>query len=297
MHDVILPLACLSLFAHGRRTQTSHPEAWLEQRKVNDALATWLRSTEEKQLGERSGALASLLLAAPPSSRGSVALGRSGGVRRAAEAEMAKETPRVPYKQPGSNNQYTTWISVYDRMAYERIITMFGYLDNDAANQYIAFLLYLKQEDAKKKVTLYFNLLGGDLAAGLALRDAMSTMPFEIETVNVGVCSDIGAYLASSGTKGKRLAMPSSKFRLAGPRMYPPTDREGKPVQVPMQASDIKVEVEQVLRDKQLILEGFSKYTGQSIEKLEEDFKRDFYLTAEEAVEYGLVDEIIKTKF
>jgi ATP-dependent Clp protease protease subunit len=181
-------------------------------------------------------------------------------------------------------------------MAYERIITMFGYLDTDAANQYMALLLHLKNEDAKKKVTLYLNLVGGDIAAGLALRDTMSTMPFEIETVNVGVCGDIGAYLAASGTKGKRCAMPSSKFRLAGPRMYPPTDREGKPVRVPMQASDLQIEVEQVLRDKKLLLEGFSKFTGQSVDKLNEDFRRDFYLTAKEAVEYGLVDQIIEEK-
>lgn len=293
MHDVTLLLVGLTLFSQGWQSQSSHHADQREER-VNYELASAWPAEEWNWSNDRSKALASLLLAAMPSSRGYDFSVRSRPQRFV--APKMKPTPMVPYKPAGFGNQFTQWISVYNRMAYERIITMFGVLDDNAANQYLALLLHLQNEDPKKKVTLYINLLGGSASAGLALRDAMSTMTYDIETVNVGYCGDIGAFLVASGTKGKRYAMPSSKFRLAGPRMYPPVDEDGNPQQVPMQASDLQIEVEQVLEDKKSILEGFSKFTGRSLSQLEEDFRRDFYLSASQAIEYGLVDQIIEPR-
>merc|ERR1711924_528579 len=121
-------------------------------------------------------------------------------------------------------------------------------------------------------------------------------MPYDIVTMNLGVCAQVSAFLVAGGTPGKRFALPNASFVMQNPVLYPDFDEKGNPVQSPMVASDIKVEVEQVLREKRVMLEGFSGFTGRSMLELEKDFSRDFYLTADESKEYGLVDNILVPK-
>lgn len=209
--------------------------------------------------------------------------------------------PEVPYKYPPSagvryDSTYTSWISVYDRIIRERIVFVNGYLDDQTANYNIGLLLYLQNEDASLPVNMYCNIAGGLAKSGLAVYDAMRLMPFDIQTLNMGLCGDVGAFIVASGTKGQRLALPNCLFSMRGTRMNPPTDQEGKPQQRPMQATEMKVEVEEVLRDKSRMLDGFSRFTGKEKTELIRDFERDFYLTAPAAVEYGLVDKILPNK-
>jgi len=246
-------------------------------------------AVQESSARANTSWLPTTIVGRPPLHRGEVVKRGRPGIRsssamtRAVGAQM--QYPRVPYKAPGTD--YTQWVTPTDRMVYDRIITLSGALDNQAVTEYISLLLYLKYDSPDKKVTLYVNLLGGDLSAGLALQDCMSAMPFEIETCNVGYCGDVGAFIVASGTPGLRYAMPSSQFKLSTPRFQ---------TQGQMQASDVKVEAEQILRQKRTFLEGFSKFTGQPISKLEQDFSRDFYLDAQQAVEYGLIDRILNAK-
>ena len=124
----------------------------------------------------------------------------------------------------------------------------------------------------------------------------MRTMPYPIQTVNLGMSAQMGAFLVAGGTKGMRYALPNSRFAMVNPSLDPPYDNEGKPIFRRMQATEMQLEAEEVLRDKKRMLEGFSEFTGRSVDVLRSDFKRDFYLSANEALEYGLVDKILMPK-
>ena len=187
-------------------------------------------------------------------------------------------------------------VNIYNRMYRERIIFLGNYIDDGFANQMIAVLLYLESESAQDSVGMYCNIGGGVMKSGLALYDTMRIMPYPIQTVNMGMCAGTGAFLVAGGTQGKRFALPNSRFRMSNPRMDPPYDNEGKPIYKPMQATEMQLEVEEVLRDKQRMLDGFSTFTGQPKSQLERDFLRDFYLVADEAKEYGLIDSILQPK-
>ena len=207
---------------------------------------------------------------------------------------MAGGTPMVPYKYPGS--EIPQWVSVYNRMYRERILFLGSYIDDNFANQMIAVLLYLESESASDPVAMYCNVGGANMKSGLALYDTMRTMPYPIQTVNMGMSAQMGAFIVAGGTAGKRYALPNSRFAMMNPRMDPPYDTEGKPIRIPMQATEMQLEVEEVLRNKQRMLEGFSKFTGRSVDLLRSDFGRDFYLAADEALEYGLVDQVLSNK-
>ena len=202
-----------------------------------------------------------------------------------------RSTPKVPYKFPGMDE--ATWISIYSRMYRERILLLSQDIDDDFANQMIATLLYLESEDSKSPAAMYFNVGGGVMKAGLAVHDTMRMMPYEFQTVNMGMCAQVAAFLVAAGTKGKRFALPNARFRMENPTIEPMYDNEGKPRMRIMQATEMRLEVAEVLRDKQRVLEGFSSATGRSAEQLERDFKRDFYLDANEALQYGLVDRLL----
>lgn len=205
-----------------------------------------------------------------------------------------RTTPQVPYKYPGTDQ--ATWINLYDRMYRERIVFLAQDIDDNFANQMIAVMLYLESDDKSAPISMYFNVNGGVMKAGLALYDTMRMMSYDINTVNMGMAAQVGAFLVASGTPGKRVALPNSRFSLKNPSIEPPLDREGKPVQRVMQATEMRLEVEEVLRDKKRMLEGLSLSTGRSIAALEHDFRRDFYLNAYEASQYGLVDKLLLPK-
>merc|ERR1719469_1099962 len=198
-----------------------------------------------------------------------------------------KAVPRVPFKSRDS--EYTQWVDVYNRMYRERIIFLSQDIDDDFANVMISVLLYLESEDAKSPVSMYFNVAGGKTKPGLALHDTMTNMPYDIQTVNMGIAAETSAFLIAGGTPGKR-------FALQSPSMMPPLDNEGKPIQRVMQATEMQLEVAEVLRDKRRLLEGYSQFTGKPMQTLENDFKRDFYLSAQEAMDYGLVDKLTMPK-
>lgn len=201
---------------------------------------------------------------------------------------------QVPYKYPGMESP--VWVDIYNRMYRERIIFLSRYVEDDFANTIIAVLLYLEQESANDAVGMYFNVPGGVTKSGLAIYDTMRIMPYPLQTVNMGMCAQTGAFLVAGGTPGKRFALPSSRFYLQNPRIDPRYDEEGRPRVQPMQATEMKLEVEEVLRDKKRMLEGFSRFTGRSIDLLKQDFGRDFYLSATEATQYGIVDQILMPK-
>jgi len=207
---------------------------------------------------------------------------------------MPSSTPRVPYKYPGMDSPQ--WVDIYNRMYRERIIFLGQGIDDNYANNMIAVLLYLESDDNSKPVSMYFNCPGGLTKSGLAIHDTMQMMPYKIQTVNLGICAQISSFLVASGTPGARMALPNARFLLTNPRIDPPRDREGRPQQRPMQATEMRLEVAEVLRDKKRILEGFSGFTGRPMEQLETDFKRDFFLSGKEALEYGLVDRILEPK-
>jgi ATP-dependent Clp protease protease subunit len=202
--------------------------------------------------------------------------------------------PRVPYKYPGT--QTPVWVDIYNLFYRERTIFLSQAITDSVANQIVAVLLYLQSENASKPVTMYFNSVGGIRTSGLAIYDTMRYMPYDIQTMNLGVCAQVSAYLVAGGTKGRRFALPNSTFVMQNPVMMPDFDQEGNPVVRPMQATEMKIEVEQVLREKKLMLQGFSSFTGRSTDLLEQDFRRDFYLDAEGAKAYGLIDGVLQPK-
>jgi ATP-dependent Clp protease protease subunit len=133
-------------------------------------------------------------------------------------------TPLVPFKVP--NSEYFQWVGVYDRMARERILFLSQPLNDGVVNQMIATLLYLENEDRKSAVNLYLNVPGALTKSGLALYDTMRTMAFPIGTVNLGVCAHMGAFICAAGTKGRRVALPRSRFILTSPYMVRAARRE-----------------------------------------------------------------------
>jgi ATP-dependent Clp protease protease subunit len=221
-------------------------------------------------------------------------VGHAPATGRARGQVAMKATPRVPFKSRDSD--YTQWVDIYNRMYRERIIFLSQDIDDDFANVMISVLLYLESEDSKSPVSMYFNVAGGKTKPGLALHDTMTNMPYDIQTVNMGIVAETAAFLVAGGTPGKRFALPNSRFLMQSPSMMPPMDNEGKPIQRVMQATEMQLEVAEVLRDKRRLLEGYSQFTGKPMQELEQDFKRDFFLNAQEAMDYGLVDKLTMPK-
>eukprot|EP00557_Chaetoceros_sp_GSL56_P012795 CAMPEP_0176486250 /NCGR_PEP_ID=MMETSP0200_2-20121128/5468_1 /TAXON_ID=947934 /ORGANISM="Chaetoceros sp., Strain GSL56" /LENGTH=323 /DNA_ID=CAMNT_0017882939 /DNA_START=104 /DNA_END=1075 /DNA_ORIENTATION=+ len=198
--------------------------------------------------------------------------------------KMPTETPMVPYKPPGSD--YAQFIDIYSRMYRDRIMMIGKYIDENAANEIISIILYLRKEDPSGPITLYFNVPGADLRPALAIYDLLlqTRENCEISTVNLGICAGMGALLCGAGTKGRRCAMPNARFLL---------QRTGMDAPFRGQASDIGLEVAnmKVMNDK--MERELMKMTGQTVEKVLVDMKRDFYLSSDEAVRYGLIDKVL----
>jgi len=174
---------------------------------------------------------------------------------------------------------------IYSRLLKERIIFLGGPVNDAVANTVIAQLLFLAHEDSKKEIKLYINSPGGSVTAGLAIHDAMQYVKPDVSTVCVGMAASMAAVLLSSGKKGKRIALPNSEILLHQVM----GGVEG-------QAVEIEITARQILKIKQKINQILAKNTGQSLSKIEKDTDRDFYLSSQEAKEYGIIDEIIKTK-
>ena len=174
-------------------------------------------------------------------------------------------------------------IDVFTRLMKERIIFLGTGIDDQVANVVVAQLLHLTHEDPEKEIQMYINSPGGQIYAGLAIYDTMQMIPNPISTVAVGVTASFGTVLLTAGTKGRRYALPNSTIHMHQPL----GGAQG-------QATDIEIQAKQILRLKSLLLGIMSKHTGQSIETIEHDSDRDYYLEAEAAVEYGLVDQVLE---
>lgn len=198
---------------------------------------------------------------------------------------MMAGVPKVPYKAPGAQNH--EFIDIFNRLYRERIIYIGQDLDDEQANQIIAVLLYLDQTDAKAGVQIYFNSPGGTMSAGLAVYDCIRHMQYDVTTINLGLAASMGAFLMGAGTKGKRMALPNARFLLQAPAMHDV---------VRGQASDVVIEVNNILSQRTRMIKGLSEFTGRTEEEIRKELKRDFYLTAPEAREWGLIDRVLLPK-
>ena len=190
-------------------------------------------------------------------------------------------TPSVPYRLPGS--QMERWVDIYTRLGVERILFLGSEVNDGIANSLVAQMLYLDSEDSSQPIYLYINSPGGSVTAGLAIYDTIQYVKSEVVTICVGLAASMGAFLLAAGTKGKRVALPHSRIMIHQP--LGGTSRR--------QASDIEIEAREILRMKEMLNRSLADMSGQSFEKIEKDTDRDYFLSAEEAKEYGLIDRVI----
>src|SRR3989454_1525973 len=173
-------------------------------------------------------------------------------------------------------------MDIYSRLLKERIIFIGTPIDDMVANLTVAQLLFLQSEDATKDINLYINSPGGSIYAGLAIYDTMQWLRPDVSTVCMGMAMSMGAVLLASGEKGKRFCLPNSTVLIHQPL----GGAEG-------QAADIEITAREILRLRRSIYEILAKHTGQTTERIMQDSDRNYYLSAEQAVEYGLVDEVL----
>ncbi|MGB8252840.1 MAG: ATP-dependent Clp protease proteolytic subunit, partial [Anaerolineaceae bacterium] len=171
---------------------------------------------------------------------------------------------------------------IYSLLLRERIIFLGTPIDDQVANVTVAQLLYLNREDPDRDIQMYINSPGGQIYAGLAVYDTMKMLPNKISTFAIGVTASFGTVLLAAGTKGQRYALPHATIHMHQPL----GGAQG-------QASDIEIQAKEILRLKDRLNFILSESTGQKIEIIERDTERDFYLTAEQAVDYGLVDKVL----
>lgn len=172
---------------------------------------------------------------------------------------------------------------IYSRLLRENIIFLAGPIDDDTANIVIAQLLFLQSEDSKKDISLYINSPGGSVSAGLAIVDTINHLKNDVSTVCVGIAASMGAVILSAGKKGKRFALPNAEVMIHQPLLR---GLEG-------QASDIEISAKNILRTRENLYKILAKNSGQPISKIEKDADRDFFMTAEEAKKYGIIDKVL----
>jgi len=184
---------------------------------------------------------------------------------------------------PGS--PYEQWISIYERLFRERIIFLSEEVNDSIANAIVAYLLYLDSDDNSKPIYLYINSPGGSVTAGMAIYDTIQHIKSEVITICVGLAASMGAFLLAAGAPGKRLALPHARIMIHQPL----GGTRG-------QASDIEIEAKEVIRIKHALNEMLAKHTGKSLEQVEKDTDRDYFMSAEEAMSYGLIDRVIEER-
>lgn len=192
--------------------------------------------------------------------------------------------PLVPMVVEQSNRGERAY-DIYSRLLKDRIVFIGSPIDDDIANLVVAQLLFLTAEDAEKDIHMYINSPGGSITAGMAIYDTMQFIQPEVSTICIGMAASMGAFLLAAGAKGKRFALPNSEVMIHQPL----GGARG-------QASDIKIHAEWILRTRAQINRILSERTGQPIDKIDRDTDRDFFMSAEEAKEYGLIDQVIERK-
>lgn len=194
---------------------------------------------------------------------------------------MSYLVPTVLEKTPGGERAY----DLYSRLLKERIIFLQGEIDDTMANIIVAQLLFLESEDPKKDIMLYINSPGGSVTAGMAIYDTMNHIKPDVQTICIGIAASMGSFLLSSGAKGKRFCLPNAEVMihqvLGG--------AQG-------QASDIAISAKHILRTKDTLNKILAKNTGKPLSEIEKDTDRDYWMLADEAKKYGMVDEVVKQK-
>ena len=186
----------------------------------------------------------------------------------------------VPYVVEQTGKGERTY-DIYSRLLEDRIIFLTGEINDQVADLVVAQLIYLEGKDPKKDICLYINSPGGSVSAGLAIYDTMNYIKCDVSTICIGIAASMGAFLLSSGAKGKRYALPNSEIMIHQPL----GGAQG-------QASDIKIQADHILKTKQRLNSILAQNSGKPYEVVEKDTDRDNYLSAEDAKEYGLIDEI-----
>ena len=171
---------------------------------------------------------------------------------------------------------------IFSRLLRERIIFLGDEIDDDLANSIVAQLLLLDSENPEKDIMMYINSPGGVITAGMAIYDTMQLIKSDVATVCIGEAASMGAFLLSAGTKGKRMALPSARIMIHQPL----GGAQG-------QATDIEIEAKEIIRMKKELTTILSENSGQPLEKVTEDCERDYYLSAQQAFEYGLIDKVL----
>lgn len=188
--------------------------------------------------------------------------------------------PMVLEKSPFGERAY----DIYSRLLKDRIIFIGGPIDDAVANLVMAQLLFLDAEDPKKDISIYINSPGGVVTAGMAIYDTIQYVKSDVSTICIGQAASAAAILLAAGTKGKRFALPQARVMIHQVM----GGAEG-------QATDVEIQTREILRIKKAINEILAKHTGKTIATIEKDTDRDFYMTAQEAKKYGLIDQVIKS--
>mgnify|MGYP006055658955 CR=1 FL=1 len=188
--------------------------------------------------------------------------------------------PMIVDKEENGERSY----DIFSRLLKDRIILLSGEIDDNSANSVIAQILYLDSLN-NEDINIYINSPGGSVTAGMAIYDTMNFVKSDVSTICLGMAASMGAFLLSSGTKGKRFALPNSEIMIHQPLGG-----------VQGQATEIKIVAEQILKTKDKLNKILAKNTGQNIKKIENDTDRDHFLDATEALEYGIIDKVIKEK-
>ena len=191
----------------------------------------------------------------------------------------------VPYVIEQTSRGGERSYDIYSRLLKERIIFLADEVNDQTASLVVAQLLFLESEDPEKDIHLYINSPGGSVTAGMAIYDTMNYIKCDVSTICIGMAASMGAFLLSSGAKGKRLALPNAEVMIH----QPSGGAKG-------QATEIQIVAENILKTKKKLNEILAANTGQSVEKIAEDTERDNFMSAEEAKAYGLIDEIVESR-
>ena len=199
----------------------------------------------------------------------------------ASEAQSLNLVPMVIEQTPRGERSY----DIYSRLLKERVIFIVGQIEDHMANLVVAQLLFLESENPDKDISIYINSPGGSVTAGLAIYDTMQFIKSDISTLCIGQAASMGAVLLAAGAKGKRFSLPHSRVMIHQPL----GGYQG-------QASDIEIHAKEILKIRKQLNQLLANHTGQSIEAIDNDTERDNFMGANKAVEYGLIDEVLKTR-
>lgn len=197
------------------------------------------------------------------------------------EGSMGYSIPYVIEKTSSGERSY----DIYSRLLQDRIIILSNEVNDDIASLIVSQLLFLESQDPNKDISLYINSPGGSVSAGFAIYDTMNYVKCDVSTICMGMAASMGAFLLAGGTKGKRLALPNAEIMIH----QPSGGARG-------QETEIRIVAEQILKTRKRLNEILAENTGKPLEIIQEDTERDNYLTAQEAKEYGLIDEIVTNR-